>query len=73
MTELKSILLTPYPCGTHPCIDPIFGPTVADFYWSATTNVSQPNRAWTVNFSNGSVSSGTKGYFRYVRAVRTGL
>lgn len=24
---LQTILLAPFPCGTSPCIDPIFGPT----------------------------------------------
>ena len=72
VTELESILLAPYPCGTRPCLDPIFGPTVANYYWSATTKVSKPTFAWTVNFSNGSVSSASKDHLRYVRAVRTG-
>jgi len=33
IAELLTILLSQYPCGTNPCIDPIFGPTQA-FCWS---------------------------------------
>lgn len=46
--ELESILLAPSPpspCGTVPCIDPIFGPTVAFYYWSATTDPTFPGFA----------------------------
>lgn len=68
--ELESIL-APFPCGTSPCIDPIFGPTVAGNYWSATTIATSPNDAWGVNFLDG-VFNGNKGFSLYVRAVRAG-
>ena len=75
IVELQTILLAPYPCGTIPCIDPVFGPTVAFLpYWSATTDATAPGRAWVVDFSLfGSVGSGSKGNSIYVRAVRAGL
>jgi len=78
IVELETILLAPYPsCGTSPCIDPIFGPTAASSYWSATTSVSNPsfpNNAWDVSFSNGSVDGEfSKANSFYVRAVRSGL
>jgi len=73
IVELRTILLAPNPCATSPCIDPIFGPTVASFYWSATTYADNPNGAWYVPFSNLSVLYDSKGSSHYVRAVRTGL
>lgn len=51
--ELRSILLTPFPCST--CIDPAFGPTPSSLYWSSSTVTSNPARAWTVNFYDGGV------------------
>ena len=74
IVELQTILLVPsYPCGTSPCIDPIFGPTVAVGYWSATTNAANPGFAWSVGFGNGGVFNDGKDFTYYVRAVRTGL
>jgi hypothetical protein len=76
--ELKTIFdLTAAGCGSgSPCIDPIFGPTVADTYWSATTHVSFPDDAWFVGFGNGIVNgivnSVGKGSDVSVRAVRAG-
>jgi len=70
--ELESILLAPYVCGTSPCIDSIFEPTVALGYWSATTLVTSPGSAWFVSFSDGLVYFGFKGSDFPVRAVRTG-
>ncbi len=72
VAELKTLLLAPYPCGTSPCIDPIFGPT-ADFYWSATTFAPSSDLAWTVGFDSGSVLGLVKGGSYHVRAVRAGL
>src|SRR5262245_36644002 len=37
--ELETILLEPYGCGTSPCIDPIFGPTASNRYWSSSLSV----------------------------------
>jgi len=58
--ELRSLLLEQYPCGTHPCIDPIFGPTIQDGYWSSTSSASIPSLAWTVGFYDGFVESNNK-------------
>jgi hypothetical protein len=71
--ELQTILSEPYPCTTSPCIDPIFGPTVALAYWSATTYATGPTDAWSVGFGNGFVSFSVKSTNFYVRAVRGGL
>ena len=71
--ELQTILLEPYPCGTSPCIDPVFGPTVANRYWSASTYATSPDGAWIVGFFNGDVNLIYKGFNSYVRAVRAGL
>jgi len=73
VVELQTIVLAPYPCDTNPCIDPIFGPTVANFYWSATTKAETPDLAWGVYFNTGYVDVISKGTNFYVRAVRTGL
>jgi hypothetical protein len=72
--ELPTILLAPYPCGTSPCIDPVFGPTQSGDYWSATTNISMLNSAFRVNFFDGGVDGfGDKTTSYYARAVRGGL
>ena len=72
-TELQTILLAPDPCGTDPCIDPIFGPTQSGVgYWSATTSASVTT-AWVVFFGNGGVNDIDKTLNDYVRAVRGGL
>ena len=72
--ELESILLTPAPCDTRPCIDPVFGPTAESAYWSATTivRVDNPTGAWIVSFDHGSVNYSFKDLSFHVRAVRTG-
>jgi hypothetical protein len=71
LAELQSILLEPSPCGTSPCIDPIFGPTNTSFpYWSSTTNTGTAGQAWSVSFDTGSAASEIKSQFRNVRAVR---
>ena len=76
--ELETILLpgAPGSCpgSPNPCIDPIFGPTAASLYWSATTRASgHPIDAWLVNFSNGFFLSVIKDVNDFhVRAVRTG-
>ena len=56
-----------------PCIDPVFGPAVADQYWSATTFARNPVNAWDVFFGNGNVFYNGKADSYYVRAVRAGL
>lgn len=70
--ELETILLAPFPCGTSPCIDPIFGPTVGDGYWSSTTDAAFPGYTWLVLFFDGYVSDANKGNNFSVRAVRAG-
>src|SRR5262249_27672856 len=46
--ELKTILLEPYGCGTSPCIDPIFGPTASNRYWSSSLSVPYAVQEWAV-------------------------
>jgi hypothetical protein len=52
-----------------PCIDPIFGPTAADGYWSATT-AGNPTHGRGVNFEQGTLGFGEKDDDLLVRAVR---
>ena len=73
VVELRTILLKPFPCGTSPCIDPVFSPTAVGNYWSATTNATLPSDAWYVFFSSGFVDGNNKDINGYVRAVRAGL
>jgi hypothetical protein len=73
--ELQTIVDMSVPgCATaSPCIDPIFGSTVANFYSSATTDATDPDYVWGVTFYNGNVNDfGLKVNGHYVRAVRTG-
>jgi hypothetical protein len=72
---VKSIVdLSATGCGTgSPCINPIFAPTVPDYYWSATTHALNPYFAWFVYFFDGYVYYYGKDFDLYVRAVRGGL
>jgi len=72
--ELQTILDMSAPgCGSgSPCIDPIFGPTAANIYWSATTLSNFSAFAWDVYFINGFVDFDDKANDFYVRAVRAG-
>lgn len=71
--ELQTIKLAPYPCGTSPCIDPVFGPTAASDYWSSTTYfIATSGSAWLVDFGNGNVGYGFENFDGSVRAVRGG-
>ena len=72
IAELQTILLAPFLCSTRPCIDPIFGPTAAAFYWSSTSGVRSPFDAWFVSFRSGNVDFADKDSGRHVRAVRGG-
>lgn len=73
MPELETILLPQVPCGTSPCIDPIFGPTQASFYWSSTPSPNDPPlNARFVNFLDGNVLIAGKKAGLHVRAVRSG-
>ncbi len=59
--------------GSGACIDPVFGPTEASFYWSTTNQVDpHPSGAWGAFFYNGGVFTADKAA-DYVRAVRGGL
>jgi Protein of unknown function (DUF1566)/Thrombospondin type 3 repeat len=70
INELQSIL--DYNRST-PSIDSIAFPgTVTSRYWSSTTYVSQPYRAWRVNFGYGHKYYYDKPDYLYVRAVRGG-
>ena len=71
-------------CSTftgRPCIDQtVFGPTVADNYWSAATDAvgaheeaPGPSFAWAVDFNDGGVGFGDKGNDGSVRGVRSAL
>ena len=74
VVELQTILLAPYPCATTPCIDSVFGSTVASVYWSSTTDSWGQGFAWCIEFYYGSAGMGNKGVVSfYVRAVRGGL
>ena len=61
------------PGSGSPCIDQtVFGPTVAGYYWSATTLDSNPLNAFFVDFKTGGVTL-SKLAALFVRAVRSGL
>lgn len=53
-------------------IAPVFTPTSGFGYWSSTTYVPDPSRAWAVFFNNGAGTFGDKLADLYVRAVRGG-
>ncbi len=42
----------------------------ANNYWSSSTNASNPNNAWNVNFNNGNVDANNKTNNNYVWPVR---
>jgi len=72
ISELRTIV----DCGGFNCVDPIFGPTNPDGYWSSSSYDSGPLAglgAWRVSFLDGSSSAGYKTLGSYVRAVRGGL
>ena len=76
LAELQTILLAPPPCtGFNPCIDPIFGPTGSDHYWSSLSDTDHPEDAWSENFGVPTLGpgSGTKTLQTRARAVRGGL
>jgi len=74
ITELQGILdLSVDGCGWEiPCIDPVFGPTQASFYWSSTTTHDDPTGARMVYFSGAGTGIGGKLAPLHVRAVRSG-
>lgn len=77
ITELLTIVdLTKGYCGggTGACIDEaVFGPTQADYYWSASTASGAPLYAWCLRFFSGAAGvEGKPTLVDYVRAVRGG-
>jgi hypothetical protein len=58
--------------ATEPCVDPVFGPTIAFYYWSVTTFAAYLGDAWSVAFATGSVHIAGTTAANYVRAVRSG-
>ncbi len=52
-----------------PAIDPVFS-SRSFLYWSASSNASNPDFAWSVDFGGGSVNSYDKSSSHYVRCVR---
>lgn len=76
LLELQTIM--PHPCGSSPCIDPIFGPIAASFHWSSTTSSDDPEIAWEGVFDDTIEGGWLAAYVRkdtdlQVRAVRGGL
>ena len=59
-------------CSVSPCIDSVFGPTAATFYWSSTSWAGGPLNAWGVDFDDGLVGILGKSNDSRVRAVRGG-
>lgn len=62
-------------CSMNPCVDPALDPanTQAGAYWSVTSYLADPTRAWTADFSLGISAWGYKTGDTFVRAVRGGL
>lgn len=70
--ELMAIADASVPgCGTGPaCISPVFGPTQANLYWSATTYANNPDFSWQVNFNVPQPVPNPRDNDGYLRAVR---
>jgi hypothetical protein len=68
VAELQTIQA---PCGL-PCIDPIFGPTAAADYWSASSFTGNSGAAWDVSFFQGGKLPNSKDSMKSARAVRGG-
>jgi len=75
--EAETILAGPFPCSTNPCLDQSsFGPTatgVGTEYWSSTTDIGSPDRAWTLDVDDGEIIFDQKTFTGAARAVRGGL
>ena len=69
ITELLTLLLEPHPCSSDPCIDPIFGPTVPDFYWASTTK--DDSTGLLVQFQTGALFEGNLDFAAHARPVRS--
>jgi len=77
IVELQAIVDAGAPgCGSRGvCLDQtVFGPTIAFFYWSATTETDFPVFAWGVAFgAEGQVTSAIEDATLFARAVRSAL
>lgn len=76
LSELQTILDgTASTCAASPCIDPIFGPTIPDFYWTGTDfGDPSPTFAWAVFFHQATtIGVPAKTTEHVVRAVRGGF
>lgn len=71
--ELLTIMTPAIPSCTDLCIDPLLGPTVGFYFWTASTLVPSPAYAWTVGFFQGPVFIDAKTSALSVRAVRNTL
>jgi hypothetical protein len=72
IAELQTIIQPLLPCGSFsPCIDPIFGPTIAAAYWSSAIGTN-PANAWAVGFNLTDPYAARKDSPLYMRAVRGG-
>jgi hypothetical protein len=74
IAELQTIVDPSVPgCGSgSPCIPPIFGATLQDFHFSASTSAGDARFALTVDFTDGTSPSLRKTSVAAVRAVRGG-
>jgi Protein of unknown function (DUF1566)/Collagen triple helix repeat (20 copies) len=73
IAELQTIFVSTIPgCGISlACIDPAFGPTQANNYWSSSTWASNPEVAWNVPFYANISNYNGKFAANAARAVRT--
>ena len=65
------ITIIDYAQTKPPAIDPVFGPVVSAFYWTATPLGFRPGLAWNIFFLDGVVFVDDKGNKNRVRAVRS--
>jgi Protein of unknown function (DUF1566) len=74
--ELQSIVdMSTTGCGVgNPCIDPIFGPTARNLYWSSIAFPADTEIAvWVVDVREGVTIGSLKDSVNFVRAVHGGL
>jgi hypothetical protein len=72
IVELQTILIPQFLCNTIPCIDPIFGPTIPNNYWTSSVGTVNPVGAWFLGFHDGKADTGSKNDALRARAVRGG-
>jgi hypothetical protein len=58
------------PCTTPTCVDAAFGPSDGQYFWTSTPKATEPDRGWTVRFSDGALVDRSRGEDFRVRAVR---